>query len=938
MISLAVQSSLLTSSLTRDELQVFANSLGPQDTVVVLFREPLSASPTLVKWWRGVVVPNDDGTAVTETKWIAFDEAPIGTVVPFPPPVESAERVEFLVLRRVPAVLPPEDHVVVQQASPLRGRAGSALAFHIDPTMLPRQGSQGNLDSPDPSFRLSNGSSMLLTAMTGRLYPKRTLVMFVCMAELQDSQPLLDSNLSVHYFKSPMEALAFIDLHFDELAAVVTSSCKNEFEREGISGVDLCNAVIKRRGPGGVSPPFAMMVTKSFTMHEVVQSCDIFVHPPTQSEGTNIAMKELLRRLVPPSVVWVVQNLSFVTESMKERIATLGFSLRLFDSTLVAYEFISTCPWNIAAVVTSPLTDLVHKRDLSGIELAARLRHRQVCRFIAPLLILLFRPSDVLSCQCSEEFNEQVEDTGEDDVIERLLEILEKVKSTVDNAEFPGAVVFGRACYISLSNTFSAHFSTEIAGEVFDFPNVEQFFQAVKHFGTREEFDAIRTNPSVHGALQRSWSLKIRSREWNSLRDDIMRFALYQKFKIPEFRDALLATGTKEIIQTTPEHDLYWGDGNQDGGRGHGRNRLGEMLMETRQNLRRNAHFDFPFPYARLAAVLHRCEKVGDTRTYRSNNVFVIDYDCVLGKGGFGKVYKATDTFTAQAVAVKLLQVRPGISPADLRREFDLLARIDDPNVVKVLNAEFDDEQAKIFMEFMSGGSVDALVKKHRFYEPAIRHHIQQVLHGLDALHRKYNIVHCDIKPQNFLLDGHVSKLSDFGSSTVATNESETAGTVLYMSPSRLQDNRGSKADDIWAIGCSVVRMALGGNLQPWMREDEAADARLGLAQLVFRAQQPPYYPAIPTILSPKAQAFVLRCFTQNPEYRPSAAELLNDPWFFDPVDGVEQLDKYLRAFNLTGSAEHEHFSRNFVYTEGTVTTNYPTASKVLQLSIHGSK
>jgi ribA/ribD-fused uncharacterized protein len=931
MLSLAVESPSFGAPLTPTELQQFADSLQPFDAVSVLFREPLSANPAHIRSWRGVVVPlNSSSSCEPSTKWIAFDEARLGSLVPLPLSRDKASLVEFLAVRRVPHSHPECPETAPIHSTPLRGSkaaeqlkkdvldtsgtegGGRRGSCHADPHsgLGSRQESRNDLESPDASsFRFHSGSSLLGTAMTGRLFPERNLILFVCMTELQDPEMLEDSGLVCKYIKSPLEALHFIEKYCDSLAAVVTSSCKQEFEVEGVSGLDVCQDVRKRRGGDDVKPPFAVLVTKSFTMHEFVKECDVFVNPATQADGTRIAVKEVLRRLVPPTVVWVVQSTALVTDDTKKSVSDLGFTLRLFDSTLGAYEFVATCPWNVAAVVTSPFYDLVHKRELTGIEFAARLRERQACRFVAPFLLLLHTPSDLLTSRCKDVFDELLEVT---DALTPMLNILrEKVKPRVDRAALPGAVIFGRACYISLSNTFPSKFTAKIADEEFEFPNVEQFFQAVKHYGTREHFHAIRTNPSVHGALQLSWSLMIHSRAWNALRDDIMRFALFQKFKNGEFRNALLATGTKEIIQTTPVHDMYWGDGNQDGGRGHGRNRLGELLMEMRERIRRSSHDELLFPYARLK-VLNQAENQADTRKYHSNNVFQIDYKTVLGTGGFGKVFKATDTFTSQAVAVKVMQLRRGLAPADVRREFEVLARIDDPNVVKVLNAEFDEDEAKIFMEFMSGGSVDSLVKKFRMYEPAIRHHIKQILDGLDALHRQYNIVHCDIKPQNFLIDGNVTKLSDFGSSCVSTNMAVTAGTYLYMSPSRLSNNEGSKADDIWAVGCSVVRMAMGGHHQPWMREDESPnDPALDLPRLIYRATQPPYHPAIPSKLSPKCQAFAGRCFTPNPEYRPSAGELLNDPWFFDPVPGVEPLADYLcDSATRTGAEDREVFSR----------------------------
>jgi ribA/ribD-fused uncharacterized protein len=80
--------------------------------------------------------------------------------------------------------------------------------------------------------------------------------------------------------------------------------------------------------------------------------------------------------------------------------------------------------------------------------------------------------------------------------------------------------------------------------------------------------------------LGRSRKFPLR-RDWESVKEDIMRQALRAKFtQHPELRELLLATGDAKLVEHT-NNDRYWGDG----GDGSGRNRLGLLLMELRAQL-----------------------------------------------------------------------------------------------------------------------------------------------------------------------------------------------------------------------------------------------------------------------------------------------------------------------------------------------------------------
>lgn len=115
-------------------------------------------------------------------------------------------------------------------------------------------------------------------------------------------------------------------------------------------------------------------------------------------------------------------------------------------------------------------------------------------------------------------------------------------------------------------------------------PSVEHYFQAMK-FPTDPDYrEKIRTTPTSEKAklLGGNKAKKI-DPQWDSKREDVMRKGLYAKFSQNEqLRRLLLSTGERELIEDNPT-DGYWGRGND----GNGKNRLGNLLMELRSQLRK---------------------------------------------------------------------------------------------------------------------------------------------------------------------------------------------------------------------------------------------------------------------------------------------------------------------------------------------------------------
>ena len=136
--------------------------------------------------------------------------------------------------------------------------------------------------------------------------------------------------------------------------------------------------------------------------------------------------------------------------------------------------------------------------------------------------------------------------------------------------------------YGEFSN-FSPH-PIQLKGKTW--PTSEHYFQAQKFAGTHHEEEVRRTkSPMIAARLGRSRARPLR-KDWESVKDDIMREALQAKFtQHADLRELLLQTGEASLVEHTT-HDSYWGDG----GNGTGRNRLGHLLMELREKLKNSSH------------------------------------------------------------------------------------------------------------------------------------------------------------------------------------------------------------------------------------------------------------------------------------------------------------------------------------------------------------
>ena len=133
--------------------------------------------------------------------------------------------------------------------------------------------------------------------------------------------------------------------------------------------------------------------------------------------------------------------------------------------------------------------------------------------------------------------------------------------------------------YAFLSNFYPSPIAYDNSKIVY--PTVEHYFQAMKTFQS-DEHEAIRiaTTPGEAKRLGRRCTLR---EDWENIKDEVMHRALKMKFKDPELRAKLLATGDEFLVEGNTWGDRYWGVCE-----GRGLNKLGQLLMIVREECRRD--------------------------------------------------------------------------------------------------------------------------------------------------------------------------------------------------------------------------------------------------------------------------------------------------------------------------------------------------------------
>jgi serine/threonine-protein kinase len=252
----------------------------------------------------------------------------------------------------------------------------------------------------------------------------------------------------------------------------------------------------------------------------------------------------------------------------------------------------------------------------------------------------------------------------------------------------------------------------------------------------------------------------------------------------------------------------------------------------------------------------------------------------LLGVGGMGEVYRATDTALGREVAIKVL---PGSFAADadrtarFEREAKTLAKLNHANIGQIFGLERRDGTTALVMELVEGVTLAHRLMQGPIPVDQALNIAMQMADALEAAHT-LGIVHRDLKPANIKLrpDGTV-KVLDFGiakalsggaisgpevPAPTAPAETEVGivlGTAGYMSPEQARGQPVDQRADIWAFACVLYEMLTG---RPAFG---AQDVTATLARVLERD---PDMTPLPRGLAPAVPRALELCFKKDPRRR----------------------------------------------------------------------
>ncbi len=196
-----------------------------------------------------------------------------------------------------------------------------------------------------------------------------------------------------------------------------------------------------------------------------------------------------------------------------------------------------------------------------------------------------------------------------------------------------------------------------------------------------------------------------------------------------------------------------------------------------------------------------------DSPDSESINKNSFDYISIIGRGGFGKVWKVETKKYNKSYAMKEMskvKIIDKKSEKSIKSERNLLSKMNHPFIINMHYSFQDRDNLYLIMDLLTGGDIRYhICKKRKFTEEQTKFFLACIILGLEYCHNNF-IIHRDIKPENLVLDdkGYV-KITDFGIAKiqVANNSKETSGTPGYMAPEVMCCQNHTVIVDYFAVG-----------------------------------------------------------------------------------------------------------------------------------------
>jgi len=189
-------------------------------------------------------------------------------------------------------------------------------------------------------------------------------------------------------------------------------------------------------------------------------------------------------------------------------------------------------------------------------------------------------------------------------------------------------------------------------------------------------------------------------------------------------------------------------------------------------------------------------------------------------KDAFSAVYLANHIFLGKRIFLKTLNTKalpdPNILPR-FKREAKILARLDHPNIIKVLDFGTWKNFFYISFEYFESQNLRVWLSSKKLTIGQKEHLIAQLADALNFAHDR-GIIHRDLKPENILINDRLElKIADFGLAVIKdenniTEAGSVVGTPAYMSPEQIRGEELSSLSDLFNLGIIIYEMFQGKN------------------------------------------------------------------------------------------------------------------------------
>ncbi|WP_304088663.1 Stk1 family PASTA domain-containing Ser/Thr kinase [Phascolarctobacterium succinatutens] len=189
-----------------------------------------------------------------------------------------------------------------------------------------------------------------------------------------------------------------------------------------------------------------------------------------------------------------------------------------------------------------------------------------------------------------------------------------------------------------------------------------------------------------------------------------------------------------------------------------------------------------------------------------------------VGYGGMAEVFLAHDQLLDRNVAVKMLRdqfLEDKELLEQFRREAKSAARLVHPYIINIYDVVSEGNNQYIVMEYVDGVTLKEYMQEHKLSLNSVLEIGVRLADALQHAH-SHNIIHCDIKPQNILIDKNMNpKIADFGIAKMVTNQTmvyskSVMGSVHYISPEQACGGKITASSDVYSLGIVLFEMLTG--------------------------------------------------------------------------------------------------------------------------------